>query len=425
MTSGEQFLQVRLSSGIDVVGEPMAGVESVAIGLLFGAGARDEAATQSGVSHFTESLLFRGTETRDARQISEAFDTLGASYDTSAGIEITLMSAQLIGTRLLDAVELMVDCARASIMPQEAIDSVRPLLLQEIRQREDRPPQKVMDLSRRELFAGNPLGNDVLGTPETIGAIDRETLIGYYRRHFHPGNVAISVAGNFDWDRLLEHLEALTEGWSAGEARAPLTLPEPRAAISVLDKPEAVQENLGFAFQGVSSSDDRYYPTALLAQVLGGGTSSRLHLEVREKRGLAYAAQARFDGLEKTGLVRIYVGTSAERAPESVEVVYEVLRELARGGVREDELARAKTRLKSQVVMRSESSYARMASNLRSWWTEGRLHALQEVSDRIDAVTTSEILDVIGDLHVDETVAAVALGPRSREDLFGHALVRS
>jgi predicted Zn-dependent peptidase len=425
MTSGEQFLHARLRSGIDVVGEPMAGVESAAIGLLFGAGARDEPAQDAGISHFNESLLFRGTETRDARQLSETFDSLGASYDSSAGIEMTLMSAHLIGTKLLDVTDLLIDCARSSIMPQEAVDSVRTLIQQEIRQREDRPPQKVMDLARRTLFAGSPLGNDVLGTPETVNSIGRDDLVAYYHRYFHAGNVVISIAGNFAWEALLERLDALTDDWAAGEPRPDVAPPVPQAGISVLDKPESVQENLGFAFPGVPAADSRYFATGLLAQVLGGGTSSRLHLEVREKRGLAYSAQARFDGLKSTGLVRLYVGTSAERAPESVAVVYDVLRELSRDGVHEDELARAKTRLKSQVVMRSESTYARMASNLRSWWMEGRLYDLKEVSDRIDAVTTGDILAVLAELHIDETVAAVALGPRTRDDLFDRVPVGS
>jgi hypothetical protein len=219
----------RLCSGtlrLGASGCPRAGKEHDDIGRTIparapaiGAGARDEPAQDAGISHFNESLLFRGTETRDARQLSETFDSLGASYDSSAGIEMTLMSAHLIGTKLLDVTDLLIDCARSSIMPQEAVDSVRTLIQQEIRQREDRPPQKVMDLARRTLFAGSPLGNDVLGTPETVNSIGRDDLVAYYHRYFHAGNVVISIAGNFAWDALLERLDALTDDWAVSRGR--------------------------------------------------------------------------------------------------------------------------------------------------------------------------------------------------------------
>lgn len=418
MEKGEHFLQRRLSLGIQVVGEPMAGVESAAVGLLFGAGAKDEQAESAGISHFIEQLLFRGTKTRDERQISEQFDYLGASYDASAGIEMTMMSSRLIGSRLPEAVGLLVDCARAPVFPEEAVESVRTLQQQEIRQRDDSPPQLVMDGVRRELFAGHPLANDVLGTEDTLQNIDREALLAYHRRRYNPGNMLISVAGNFQWEPLLALLEEATSGWSLGDSRSVSAPPQPRSATRVLDKQDASQENLGFAFPAVPASDPRYYTAALVAQAMGGGTSSRLHREVRERRGLAYAAQARFDALETTGLVRMYVGTSPDRAPESVEVVLAELAKLERGGIDVDELDRAKTRLKSQLIMRSESTYARMGANLRSWWMEGDLHTLDDVKQRIDAVTQDDVLALVHDLHITDTIAAVALGPRTHEDLF-------
>jgi predicted Zn-dependent peptidase len=425
MQQGDHFLQAELPNGVQVVGEPMAGVESAGIGLLFGAGARDEAPETAGISHFTEQLLFRGTERRDERQISEQFDYLGASYDASAGIEMTMMSSRLIGSRMLEAVDLLIDCARSPIFPSEAVESVRALQQGEIRQRQDSPAQQVMDGVRRELFAGHPLSNDVLGTEASVEHVTREDLITYHRRLYHTGNMLVSIAGNFDWERLIDRLEQATLGWESGGPRPPAGTPEPRAAVEVLDKQDASQEHLGFAFPGVPASDPRFFAAALMAQALGGGTNSRLHREVREKRGLAYAAQARFDGMQTTGLVRIYVGTSPDRAPESVDVVLAELRVLEQSGIEADELDRAKTRLKSQTIMRSESTYARMGANLRSWWMERRLYSLDEVKERIDAITRDDILSLVRDLHIGDTVAAVAVGPRSREDLFNSAALTS
>jgi predicted Zn-dependent peptidase len=182
---------------------------------------------------------------------------------------------------------------------------------------------------------------------------------------------------------------------------------------------DTAQEHIGLGLPGVSATDPDYFVMSLISQIFAGVSNSRLRVEVREKRGLAYAAQGRFDGLERAGLFRIYVGTSADRAHESVEVVLNELHKLERDGVMEDELRLAKTRLKSQLVMRSESTAARMATNLRSWWFEGRLHSLEDIRHRIDEVTRDNIQNLLDKLKMSETVTAIGIGPRKQDELFG------
>jgi predicted Zn-dependent peptidase len=424
MEGTNEFYSERLESGIQVVGQPMAGVESASVGFLIGAGARDEADDVFGVSHALEQMLFRGTESMDARQISESFDSLGISYDSSAGVEMTLVSAVLVGNRLSPALELLVDCLRHPSFPEDAVESVKGLQIQEIRQREDRPAQKVLDSLRRQFFRGNPISHDVLGSEDTVLALNRAAMREYWQSRYTARNVIISVAGNFNWDTVIEQLQGLTTGWPDHGGRSQVTVPTPHAGISVVHK-DSTQENLGFGFPGVAVADPRYYVAALVAQALGGSSHSRLFQEVREKRGLAYAVQARFDGMERAGMMRVYVGTSAERAHESVEVVMDELRKLEENGLTEDELRLSKTRLKSQLVMRSESTLARMASNLRSWWFEETLHSLSEVAQRIDDVTLSDVTDLLTDLGITDHMAAVALGPRTEDELFGGVLARS
>lgn len=424
MNGSDEFFSERLNSGIQVVGQPMSGVESASVGFLIGAGARDEPGPNFGVSHSLEQMLFRGTDTKNARQISESFDSLGISYDSSAGVEMTLMSAVLIGNRLPAALELLVDCLRHPSFPEEEVESVRSLQLQEIRQREDRPAQKVMDSLRRQFFQGNPIANDVLGTEETLAAMTRDAIADYWRARYTAHNIVISVAGNFDWDSVIRLLQDLTAGWPTHGGRSKTDTPEPHSGTYVFHK-VSTQENLGFAFSGVPVADPDYYTAAVVAQALGGSSHSRLFQEVREKRGLAYAVQARFDGMERAGLMRIYVGTSADRAHESVDVVLQELRKLEIGGITEEELRLSKTRLKSQLVMRSESTLARMASNMRSWWFEERLYSLAEVAQRIDAVDPPAVGDLLKRLDITERMTAVALGPRSEEELFGGVMARS
>lgn len=421
MLGNSSFRQDTLQSGTTVVGQPMTGVESAAIGFLIGTGARDEAGYPPGISHFVEQMLFRGTRTLDARALSERLDALGISYDSSSGVEMSLVSAVLIGTRLPAAIDLLAEVVSAPAFPEEDVESVRRLLLQEIQQREDRPAQLVLDLLRRQVFADSPLGNDALGTPESVTAITRDQLVAYWQERYTANNVLVSVAGNFDPDATVEQIDRITSGWPQGAGRSLFHEPVPQTGTTVVQK-EAAQENLGFGFPAVSASDPHYYTAALMSMALGGGSNSRLYREVREKRGLAYAVQARFDGFEKSGLFRIYVGTSAERAHESVRVVLDEIDRLESEGVTEDELRRSKTRLKSQLIMRSESTRARMGSNLRSWWYENRLYSLDDIRERIDAVTVDEVRALAASLGMRQHLSAAAIGPRPEEELFGDVL---
>jgi predicted Zn-dependent peptidase len=421
LEASSTFFHQRLASGVEVVGQPMAGVESVALGFLIGCGARDERPEQAGISHFTEQMLFRGTERLSARDISERFDILGIDYDSSAGLEMSLLSALLLGTKLPEAIELLAEIVRTPSLLDDEIEGVRTLILQELRQREDRPAQKVMDLTRRNFFAGSPLANDHLGSEETVGSMRREDIARFWRERYGANNITVSLAGNFHWEDVISQLETITCDWPNALGRMQLPPLQGRAHVSVVEK-DTAQEHIGIGLPGVSATDPGYYAMSVVAQIFGGVSNSRLRVEVREKRGLAYAAQGRFDGLEKTGLFRIYVGTSAERAHESVQVVLDQLRILEREGVSADELLLAKTRLKSQLVMRSESTAARMATNLRSWWFENRLHTLEEIRNRIDAVTRDGIQDLLNRLRMSNMVTAIGIGPRSESELFGELL---
>lgn len=424
MEPSDVFFSKLLDSGVQVVGQPMRGVQSAAIGFLIGTGARDERPGQDGISHFVEQLLFRGTEHLDARQLSDRFDALGISYDTSSGIEMSLVNAVMLGDQVPAALDLLSDVVRYPAFPPEAVQNVRTLLLLELQQREDQPASLALDTVRREFFAGSPISHDVLGTKETVQQIGRDDITAYFQERYTANNIIVSVAGTFNWDQVIDQLQRLTASWPVGPGRMVMHEPAPHPGFKVMQR-DSTQENIAFAFPGVAVADPHYYDAALLSQTMGGGMNSRLFTEVREKRGLAYAVQSRFDGLEKTGLTRIYVGTSAERAHESVAVVLDELRKLEESGISEDELHLAKTRVKSQLVMRSESTSARMMANLRSWWFEQNLYSLHDIRERIDHTTTDEILNLVRRLNITHTLAGVALGPRSEQELFGGVLASS
>jgi len=421
MEQDTQFLHEQLDSGMHVIGQPMEGVESAAVGILIGTGARDEDAGAYGISHFTEQMLFRGSQHHDARSLSNQLDGLGVSYDTSAGLEMSVMSALLLGDNLAQALDLLIDVLRFPAFAEDEITNVRTLLLQELYQRDDQPAQKVMDVLRQNFFAGSPLSHDVLGSEKTISAIERQALEEYWRRRYTANNISISISGKFDWSTVLAQLQRLTDGWHQGTGRMETQAPETHRSFTVLPK-ESTQENLGFAFPAVSVGDPQYYSAAILSQALGGSSNSRLFQEVRDKRGLAYSVHSRADGYERTGLMRIYVGTSAERAHESVSVVIDELHKLEQGGITEAELDVSKTRLKSQLIMRGESTSARMMTNLRNWWYEGRLRTPEETRDEIQAITIADVNNMVERLGITKNLAAVALGPRAENELFADIL---
>jgi predicted Zn-dependent peptidase len=405
-TSERVFPRHRLANGLQIVAQPMEGVESASLGFLISAGARTERPTEAGISHFVEALGFQGTANRSVQELTQAFEDIGAHPESGTETEFTSYSTTSLGRNLAPALELLTDVVLQPGFVPEEIPKARDRILQEIAQREDEPMRKVLDLLRREYFKGHPLGNEVIGTTETIAALTREDLRGYWRRQYTAGNVVLAVAGKLDFDTLVAQVEEHCADWPAGEGEPMPPVPPPQRHATVVRK-DSAQQHIGMGFPAVPAGSDDFYTMALLATTLGGSMNSRLFLEVREKRSLAYGIGAYFTPLKDAGFVRIYA------------VVLDELGKLERDGVTEDELRRAKTLLKSNVIMRSESTAVRRRTIATSWWYEGRIRTLEEIKERIDAVTTDDIKRLAGALGMTTNVVLTAIGPRSQEELTG------
>lgn len=412
----EEFFSTTVGCGLEVAGQRMAGVRSAALACFVGAGAAYESSIVAGLAHLTEGTMFRGTANRSTRQITEELDRLGASHNSTTGLESTLFSGRLLGDQLLDALDIFIDVLRHASFPEDELEAVRGLQLQEIGQRNDQPAQAVMERARELYFAGHALGNDVLGTPESVAGLNREMVLSDWQGHFRPNNMLLAVAGRFDWAEVIEALERLTSDWEPGEPRVFRSEPAVNPAFRVQEAPIA-QENLAFTFPGVAYASDAYYSAALTSTILGGGMNSRLFNEVREKRGLAYSVGARFDAMSNVGLVRIYAGTQPERARESVEVIQAELEKLVSDGATGEELELAKTRLKSRVVMSSESTGNRAMAIGRDWWFERRFRTLAEIRGEIDGVTLEDLSSFVHTAGIVDNLGLYAIGPVSAEDL--------
>jgi len=291
--SEQVFPRHRLANGLQIVAQPMEGVESVALGYTVLAGAGNERPSEAGISHFVESMAFQGTQTRSVQELTEAFEDIGANTGSAASSEFSSYSSSLLGRNLAPALELLTDVVLHPGFVEDELPKARDRILQEIAQLEDEPMRKVLDLLRREYFRGHPLGNETIGTTETVAALTRSDLRDYWARQYGAGNVLFSVAGKFDFDAVVRQIEDLCRDWPAGETASLPPAPVPERHATVLHK-ESTQQHIGIAVPGVGATSPDYYAVALMVATLGGSMNSRLFMEVREKRRrLLHPAQGR------------------------------------------------------------------------------------------------------------------------------------
>ena len=410
-----------LHNGLRIVAQPMHGVESLAVGLCVATGSRDEQHNQAGITHFIDGLAFQGTARRTVRDLTEAFEDLGARYDASAGTELFWYTALALGRDLEKIVPLLVEVVRDPLFDPEETEKVRDRQLQELAGLEDEPMQKVLDVLQREFFADHPYGNSVLGEADSVRAVTVQDLRACWQGTHHPENTIFAAAGKLDFGQLVAAVEATCADWPSGSARPLPGAPTYAPRTKVIER-ASNQQHIGIGVQGVPVGHDDYYATALLATILGGSMNSRLFTEVREKRGLAYGVGAYPLSLRDAGMIRVYAGTTPQKAHETVEVTLGELRKLEQGGVRQDELERAKTVLKSRVIMAGENTRVRRNAIGSGLWYEGMVRTLDEIRTLIDAVTADQIQLLARRLEISSRFTLAAIGPRTAEELLGNVI---
>ena len=403
-------------NGLQVVGQRMPSLSSATFGVQFGAGTKDEPTEQLGLAHLMESMMFQGTRSRTVRQLTEAFETLGARKGGSTSTETSTYWCQLVARQLDPALDLMADLLLEPTFPAEEFEQMRQVALQTIRRREDEPMSRLSDLLLEQFYLGSNLGRRMIGTRESVEALTSEDLRAFWNTLYRPGNALFAIAGNFDWDHLIQRLDALFGSW-AGQGTPNAAEKPTYGNRVVLQHYDGQQEHIGLAAPNVTFGDPDYYAAQLASEIFGGGMTSRLFAEVREKRGLVYSVSSRFGASSVTGRFHLYAGTTPEKAHETMQVMIEEMRKLESEGVTDDELRRAKVQLKSELVMHAETSSARMGAIAHSWWFEHRLKTIQEVREAIDAVTSEQILGLLKRFPLTEPLVVTAIGPCSREQL--------
>jgi predicted Zn-dependent peptidase len=399
-----------LPSGLRVVSEHMPGSRTFSVGYYVDVGSRHETDALHGASHFLEHVLFKGTARRSAEEISAAIESVGGDINAYTTKEYTCFYARVLDTDAELAVDVLTDMLTSSRVRSRDVDAERDVILDEIAMHADDPTETVQELLTAELFGDTGLGRPVIGSTESISSLSRAQIVRHWRRHYRPSSIVVSAAGHVDHDRLVEQLGRFDE-----PAAGPLPKPTPPTrvtgrggVVTVLRPLEQCTAALALPSPGVF--DDRRYPLGLLSTILGGGMSSRLFVEVRERRGLSYGIDADETAYSDAGLWTVDWQCAPDKLAEILGLVRSILTDVAEHGVTDDELARAKGQMRGQTILSFEGPSSRMGRlGVNTLTSDER--TLTELLACFDAVTGEELQREARALFAHDPVLAV-VGPR-------------
>jgi predicted Zn-dependent peptidase len=399
-----------LKPGLRVITEAIPSVRSVALGMWVRTGSRDENEGQAGVSHFLEHLLFKGTERHSAIEISELFDGMGAAANAATSKESTHLHARFLDEHTDGVFDLMAEMLLEPSLPEGEIDPEREVVLEEIAMYEDEPQDRVHDVLAHAVYGDHPLGRRVLGEADVIASIPKDAIAAYHDARYTAPNLVVAAAGHVEHDRTVElarmHLSPRGGGEEVANGAEPVVAPRFRFYPK-----DTEQYHICFGGRGISRGDERRFALGVLDAIFGGSSSSRLFREVREKRGLAYAVGSYTEQYMDRGMVAMYVGTREDNVGEACEIIGRELTGLRDNGVADEELARAKEHVKGRMVLGLESSGARMARAARSALYDVPLLSLDEMLERVEAVTSEDLAELGADLYDPSQLSAACIGP--------------
>jgi len=403
----EEELFVReFDNGLTVVAQRMSQASSAAMTIALPAGASRDPTPLAGSAAVGTHWLLRGAGDRSSRQLNEALDGLGCQHHEEVRSAHVLLSAAQLGRNLPGTLAVYSDIVRRPLLGDETLDPCRALVSQTLDGLEDEPMRQC-NLLIREKFYPFPLGRNPYGNKASLSAMEPGAVRSHLRRHLTPQGTIVSVAGHFDWSELVDMLEQHFGDWQ-GTDLGDVQLSPPEAGTTHISKPTA-QAQIALAYPAAVVKHEQYYAGRVAEMILGGGMSARLFTEVREKRGLVYAVVARYHALKEFAGIFTYAGTTPQRARETLAVTIGELRRLGED-LNEKELARAKTQLKSALVMQGESTTARAQALAADWYHLGRLRTLSEISAAIDAVTLASVRAYV-DAYPATNLTVLTIGP--------------
>jgi predicted Zn-dependent peptidase len=408
-----------LPGGLRVISESVPGVRSVAFGVWVGVGSRDETESLAGTSHYLEHLLFKGTRKRDAMAIASELEAVGGEINAFTAKEYTCYYARVLDADLPLAVDVICDMVTSSVLAGREVENERGVILEEIAMHDDDPGDAVHDIFADVVWPSTPLGRPVLGSVDSISSLSRTAIAGYYRRRYRPENLVIAAAGNLDHRALVRLVRKAFADVPVDEDAAPTPprvggrAPSFTPASSVVERPTE-QANLVLGAPGLRRLDERRFALGVLNAAFGGGMSSRLFQEVREKHGLAYSVYSFTSTYADTGIFGVYAGCHPSRAREVLDLCREQLALVAAGGLTAEELDRGKGQMRGGLVLGLEDTGSRMSRLGKAELVYGELMAVDEVLARIDAVTIDDV-QLLAHALMRQQFALAAIGPYDDE----------
>jgi predicted Zn-dependent peptidase len=397
-----------LPSGLRVVTDDMAHLQTASLGVWINAGSRDERPEEHGISHFLEHMAFKGTTRRTAREIAEEIEAVGGDLNAATGIETTSYYSRVLRADVPLSFDLLADILSDPAFDPDELNREKNVIIQEIGASQDTPDDIIFEHLQETAFPQQPIGRNIMGTRETVRSFDRKKLRNYLDRHYHAPEMVIAAAGSVDHEAIVDLVGKLFAPFAPGHGPAPV--PARFEGGVKIENSDLEQAHLALALEGVSQRDPSIYSVQVFAAALGGGMSSRLFQEVREVRGLCYSIYAFHTPFSDTGMLSVFAGTDPSDAHELMQVVVDEIA-LATETISEVEIARAKAQMRAGLLMALESSGARAEQLARQMTIFGRPIPLDEIVGRIDAVTAESARAAGKALIGRGRTAVAALGP--------------
>jgi len=407
---GRDIATTLLDNGVRVITEQMAHVRSVSLGVWIGTGSRCESADQNGISHFIEHMVFKGTSNRSAEEIARSVDSIGGGLDAFTAKEMVSYNTKVLDEHLPLAFDVLADLVRNPLFREEDIEKEKGVILEELKMEVDNPEYLLHEVFCSNFWKDHPIGKPILGTKETVRKFDRQMIHDYYRQYYSPSNILITAAGNLNHDRLVELARQHFEDLAVNGTLLPDRPPVPHARLVFRNKTSLEQTHLYMGVPAYPFPHELRFPCYALNTVLGGGMSSRLFQNIREKQGLAYAVYSELSMYRDTGCMAIYAGTSVENAAKVVDSIVKELRELKENRVPDEELRRAKDHLKGSFMLGLESTFSRMSNLARQEMYFKRFFTLDEMIQSIEEITAEQVQRIAQEFFDPDRITLAMLG---------------
>lgn len=382
--------EIKLDSGVKLLLDYMDSVKSVSVGIWCGAGSQNEKPEENGISHFIEHMLFKGTSNRNAYQIVKEIDALGAEINAFTSKQRTCFYVKCISEHIFDCCDVLVDMVEHPVFDQKELEREKLVIIEEINMNADDPDDVAIEEFDSIIFDGSNLSRPVLGSKENVTGFNHDDLEKYYREHYTKDNLVVSVAGNFDENSVVSYFKNAFSNLGESCRKDDFGKPIGKTERKTINK-DIEQAHIVLGLKTIAAGDDRRYHMSILSTILGGGMSSRLFQNVREKKGLAYSVFSSNSFYTTTGEFAVLAGVAMDRVDEAIEAIKEEIENLGRERISEDEFTTAKEQLKSSYIFSMEAPQSRMRINGNDYFVYGRCREQEEALAIIDNITLDDI----------------------------------